>query len=171
MTHSGGVGDKNLLLRSAPTGDFEIRMRVIFTPTNNFQIAGLVLYQDNNDYLMLGRSHCDTSVPACVGDGIYFHRVEEGSFVGSNFTTSTTTQGEVYLRVIREDTTYSGFYSEDGTSWTLIGRHTPSGGILLSRVGLTAAQGTPEIPADFNCFRLDANYRKEVFLPLVVKNY
>ena len=169
MTHSGGVGDKNLLLRSVPTGDFEIRTRVIFTPTNNFQIAGLVLYQ-GNDYLMLGRAYCDTPPPTCVGNGIYFNRVEGGSFVGSNFATSTTTQGEVYLRVIREGTTYSGFYSEDGTSWTLIGRHTPSGAIPLSRVGLTAAQGTPEIPADFNCFRLDANYRK-VFLPLVVKNY
>lgn len=171
MTHSGGVGDKNLLLRNLPTGDFEIRTRVTFRPTNNFQIAGLVLYQDNNNYLMLGRAYCDTPPPTCVGNGIYFHRVEGGSSIGSNFATPTTTQGEVYLRVVREGTTYSGFYSEDGTSWTLIGTHTPSDAILLSRVGLTAAQGTPEIPADFNCFRLDANHPKLFFLPLVVKNY
>ncbi len=170
MTHSGGVGDKNLLLRSAPPANFEMRTRVTFRPTNNFQIAGLVLYQDNNNYLMLGPAYCDTPPPTCVGNGIYFHRVEGGSFVGSNFATPTTTQGEVYLRVVRKGTTYSGFYSEDGTSWTLIGRHTLSDAILLSRVGLTAAQGTPEIPADFNCFRLDANYSK-VFFPLVVQNH
>lgn len=170
MTHSGGVGDKNLLLQSAPTGEFEIQTRVIFTPANNFQIAGLVLYQDNDNYLMLGRAYCDAPPPACVGNGIYFDHVEGGSFIGSNFATSTTAQSEAYLRVVRQGTAYSGYYSEDGISWALIGTHTPNGAIVLSRLGLTAAQGAPEIPADFDFFRLDADYEK-VFLPVVLKNY
>ncbi len=170
MTHSGRVGDKNLLLQNTPTGDFEISTRVIFTPTNNFHIAGLVLYQDTNNYLILGRAYCNVAPPACRGNAIYFDRVEGRSFVGSNFATSTTSQGEAYLRVVREGITYSGYYSEDGTSWTLIGRHTPSSAIVLSKVGLNAAQGAPEIPAEFDFFRLSANYRK-VFLPVMVKNY
>lgn len=172
LTHWGGIGERNLLLQSAPTGDFEIGTRLIFTPTNNFQIAGVVLYQDNENYLVLGRAYCDAPPPTCVGNGIYFDRVEGGSFVGSNFVTSTTAQGEAYLRVVREGGTYSGYYSEDSVSWTLIGSHTASGGVVLSGVGLTAAQDLEalEVPADFDFFEVAANYQK-VFLPVVLKNY
>jgi len=146
MTDSGYVGDKNLLFQGAPTGDFEIRARVIFTPTSNFQIAGLVLYQNSGNYLLLGRAYCDAAPPGCAGNAIYFDRVESGNFVGSNFVTPTTRQGEANLRVVRQGTTYSGYYSEDGTDWTLIGRHTPSATIALSKIGLTTAQGATMPP-------------------------
>jgi len=166
-TNPGSVGDKNLLIQSAPTGDFEIDTHLIFTPTHNYQIAGLVLYQDNDNYLMFGRAYCDW----CGGNGIYFDHLEGGSFVGSNFATFPTSQGEAYLRVIRTGNTYTGYYSEDDANWMLIGRHTLGEGISLSRFGLTTAQDIEDIkvPADFDFFELAENCR--VFLPMVVKNY
>jgi len=154
MTHSGAAGQKNLLFQNALTQDFELRTRVTFAPTSNYQIAGLVIYQDTNNYLMLGRAYCDAVPPTCLGNAIYFERIEGGAAVGGNFATSTASQDEVYLRIVRRDTTYSGYYSEDGDSWTLVGNHISSGATELSRVGLTAAQDLDDmrIPADFDFF-------------------
>jgi beta-xylosidase len=154
MTHPGRVGEKNLFEMWAPTGDFEIRTRLLFTPTSDFQVAGLVVSETRRNYLMLGRAHCDVPPPSCVGSGIYFERVEADQSLGSNFATSTTGQEEVYLRVVRQSSTYSGYYSEDGVNWTLVGSHTPS--LELSMVGITAAQDFADIgiPADFDYFEV-----------------
>jgi beta-xylosidase len=169
MTHAGAVGTENLLVQTAPHGDFEISTRAVFTPTSNFQIAGLALYQDVNNYMMLGRAYCNSAPPACVGNGIYFDYVEGGTFTGVNFATTTARQGEAHLRVVREDTAYSGYYSEDGVGWKLIGRHTPSNAVALSMVGVTAAQGTPAIAADFDMFQLSTGFY--VFAPLALRNH
>jgi beta-xylosidase len=167
MTHAGVVGDENLLVQAPPVGSFGITTRVVFTPTSNFQIAGLVIRQDADNTMLLGRAYCDLTPPVCVGNGIYFDYVEAGSFV-ENFSTATNWQGEAYLRVVREGGTYSGYYSENSAHWVLVGRHTPTGTFAPSVIGVTAAQGLPAIPADFDYFRLDANYHD--FLPLVLRN-
>ncbi len=176
-TQQGGLlgpgGDaKNLLVRDAPVGGFEIETRVFFTPTENFQIAGLLVYQDDDNFLMLGRAYCGF-VPPCVGNGIYFDHEEQGNFVGSNYAMTTTLLGEAYLRIVRHGTVYTGYVSENGTNWTLVGAHTVVSGLVPSKVGLAAEpsyQDVTEIPADFDYLRLDDNsYR--VLLPLMLRNY
>jgi len=177
-TQQGGLlgpgGDaKNLLVRDAPPGDFEIQTRVFFTPTENFQIAGLLVYRDDDNFLMLGRAYCGAAPPVCVGNGIYFDHEEQGNLVGSNYAMTTTVLGEAYLRIVRHETVYTGYVSENGTDWTLVGAHTVVSGLVPSEVGLAAEdgdQGATEIPADFDFFQLDDNsYR--VLLPLVLRNY
>jgi beta-xylosidase len=157
MTHNGPVGAKNLLLQTAPRGDYAFTTRLSFWPTQNYQFAGLVLWQDADNYLMLGRAYCDSPPPVCVGNGIYFDHIEADTYVGDNFSTSTIGQAEAYLRVIRRGSSYSGYYSEDGLNWTSIGSHTPSAGIELSSIGLTAAQDQHDIqiPADFDFFHME----------------
>ncbi len=139
-----------------PVGDFEVRTRVLFEPTLNYQSAGLVFWQDADHYLSFDRAYCDAEPPACVGNGIYFDLIEGGSSVGDNFSTTTSSQNEAYLRMVRQGLTYTGYYSEDGVNWTLIGSHTPSGSVAPWGVGLTAGADLQDtcIPADFDFFEL-----------------
>ncbi|UCC76049.1 MAG: hypothetical protein JSW37_11095, partial [Anaerolineales bacterium] len=149
--HSGPVGEKNLLLWNPPPGDLTIETRVEFRPTRNYQIAGVVLFEDAWNYLLLGRAYCDSPPPTCAGNAIYFDRVEGGDLVGGAFTTATTEQGEAYLRVVREGTTYSGYYSGDGNQWVLIGQHNPGHTLRLSGIGIATGQdlGGADLYADF----------------------
>ena len=159
----------NLLVQNAPVGDYEILTRVIFTPTENFQIASLLAYQDDNNSLALGRAYCDVPPPTCVGNGIYFDRVEGGSLVGSNFAMTTTVQGDAYLRMLRHGNVYTGYVSTDGTNWILVGVHTVT--ITPTQIGFKAsnqAQGATEIPADFDFFTLIDNSQR-LYLPLILK--
>jgi hypothetical protein len=160
----------NLLVQDMPLGDYEIQTRVFFTPTQDFQFAGLLVYLDDANFLQLGRVYCGTTPPACVGNGIYFDRVEGGAFVGGNFGLTTAAQGEAYLKLSRHGNDYTGYVSPDGTSWTLLGTHTIA--FTPTRIGLKASnqvQGASEIPADFDFFTLiDNTYR--LFLPLVLNN-
>jgi basic membrane protein A len=156
MTDDEGVGQENVLVQDAPTGNFTVTTRVMFTPTNNYQIAGLALFQDSQNYLMLGRAHCAITQPACVGNGIYFDYVEAGTRVGGNYAMTTTLQGEAFLRVVQDGGTYTGYYSDNGSTWTLVGSHTPTDTVQLSQLGVTAAQDLASIgiPADFDLFQV-----------------
>jgi len=149
------VSGQNLLLQPAPAGDLLAATRVLFTPTHNFQIASLVLYQDPDNYLQLGRAYCDPGFPVCVGNGIYFDLVENGLGVGSNFATHPGNPGEAFLRLVREGERYWAFFSDDGSTWRLIGVHTPGTAFVPSAMGLTAAQDYDNIgvPADFDYFK------------------
>jgi beta-xylosidase len=158
----GGLGpannNKNLLIHDAPVGDFEIETHVYFTPTENFQFAGLLLYDDDDNYMMLGRAYCAAPSPICEGNGIYFDHEELGNVVGSNYVMTTTLLGEAYLGIIRDGSVYTGYVSENGTDWTMVGAHTAVSGMVPSYVGLIVAdgnQGATQIPAKFDYFRLD----------------
>ena len=142
----------NILVRDAPTGDFEISTSLQFAPASNYQVAGLIVFQDQSNALQFGRAFCD--VPgACVGDGIYFDNFENGSVTGSNYRTAY--RGEVlYLRLQRTGNAYSGYFSENGEQWTKIGEHVRD--FSQARVGLIAAQAPTPIPALFDYFTVNA---------------
>ena len=143
---------KNVLLRNGPSGNFEIAAFVRCTPTSNFQLAGLVVYQDESNHLQFGRAFCDRP-GTCVGNGVCFDNVVSGEGTGSSYGTSTASQSQAYLRLRREGSTYTAYYSEDGANWTVIGQHTNS--LTPSRVGLIAAQAVQaETTADFDYFSI-----------------
>ena len=151
LTTTGSIGSRNLAIQNAPNGDYTVQTRLLFTPTGNYQIAGIAVYKDSANYLMLGRGYCNLAPPLCRGNGIYFDHIEANTGVGSNFAMSTKT-GEAYLRIVKRGNTYTAYYSENGSAWTLVGAHTV--GVALPGVGLTAAQdvSNTQIPADFDYF-------------------
>ena len=142
----------NILLREAPTGNFEITTSVQFTPTSDFQFAGLVVLQDPKNVLQFGHAFCDV-VNACVGDGIYFDDFENGSVSGTNY--AAPFHGKlIYLRLKRQGNTYTAYYSEDGENWIKLGEH--SRDFSQVRVGLVADQASTGIPAVFDYFTMNA---------------
>lgn len=159
----------NLLVQNAPLGDYEIETRVLFTPTENFQFASLMAYQADDTVLLLGRAYCNVGPPACVGNGIYFDHVENGSPIGSNYAMTITVQDEAYLRMVRSGDVFSGYVSIDGANWILVGAHTVN--FTPTEIGLRASNQIPgpgEIPADFDYFTLVDNSNM-VYLPAVLK--
>jgi Beta xylosidase C-terminal Concanavalin A-like domain len=148
--------NENRLVRNAPARNFEMRTRFFFAPTENFQFAGLYVYGDEDNFLKLGRAYCSAAPPTCVGNGIYFDRVEGGSGVGSNYAMATTVTNEAYLRIVRTGAEWTAYVSENGTTWTLVGTHTI--GFTPTKIGLIASnqgQDVGEIPADFDFFVLE----------------
>jgi len=159
-THAGSLlydndNARNLLLQDAPDGEFMIETHVMFTPLNNFQIAGLLIYLDDNHFLMLGRAYCDVTANGCVGNAIYFD-YEEG-LLTLNHVLSTSQMNEAYLRVVREGTRYTGYYSIDGQTWQEVGSfRTFSLNTSAVRVGLVACGDTDSgsVAALFGYFAL-----------------
>ena len=149
-------GDAPLLLRPAPDGDFEIRTRLDFAPTANFHFAGLLIYQDDDHFVALGRAFCGI-VPPCVGDGVYLDN-DEALQAGDARTIAQAglPQGEtVWLRLVRQGSTYTGYWSSDGGTWTLVGSTT--GGFSPEQVGLmatTSASGAAPASAAFDVFQV-----------------
>ena len=149
-------GDAPLLIRAAPGGDFELRTLVDFHPTQNFQFAGLVVYQDDDHFVALGRAFCGI-VPPCVGDGVYLDN-DEAMIAG---VVNTLAAGNlpptepIWLRLIRQGSSYSGSWSLDGEAWMPVGstvaNFDPTGVGLMAT---TSAGGAPPATAGFDIFEI-----------------
>lgn len=144
---------KNLLLRPAPEGNYELETKVNFTPEGNFQIAALVIYESGPNFVQFGRAFCG---PCPAKDGFYFDLFVDGKFGGENFATPITGTDTVSLRLRREGSSYTGYASLDGTNWQVIGTHQSP--MTAGFVGLTAAQATDTEPgpAQFDYFTITA---------------
>jgi beta-xylosidase len=160
----------NILVQAMPPGEYQIEARVLFTPTENFQLAGLVVYLDDGNFLSLGRGYCDSTLPACAGNAIYFDRIEDSAIVGSNYPLTTTLPAATYLRLARVGDTYTASASIDGVTWTQLGSHAIT--FAPTAIGLRASNqmsgAAAEIPADFDYFILiDSSHH--LFLPALTK--
>lgn len=148
---------RNVLLRDAAWAgdDYDVATVVRFTPSSNFQFAGLILTGPNpdGDRLQFGRSFCDDD-GVCVGDGLYFDRVKDGSLVGDNYAKKLPADtGEVVLSFSVRPNEVSAWYSvDDGETWADLGAHPRDPG--YTRIGLIAHQATTPITASFREFAI-----------------
>ena len=151
----GGTPPENLLLRPASTGDFNLGTYLRFSPHNNFEIAGLVVLFDDHSVLQFGRGFCytDGTSPACIGDGLYFDDIQNGSPVGGNFATPSILGLDYLLRLQRQGNTYTASYIDSNSSSGVLGSHTVDKTPVS--IGLIAAQSTVAQPyADFDYFEV-----------------
>ncbi len=138
---------QNVLLRPAPDADYEVTTAVSFRPTSNFQFAGLVAAPRGGQtvtLLQLGRAYCDPlAIPGiCVGDGVYFDKIEDGETVNSIVSEISTDTEVLYLRLLADGDSYSGYFSEDGEIWTPVGNQVAS--YIDTDIGLIAHQAYEE---------------------------
>lgn len=154
------------LLQPMPIGDFLIETYLDFLPTTNFQGAGLIVFLDNENLISVLRAYCDTSV--CVGNGIYFDHVKAGIFMGSNYASTVSNPNAIWLQLAKSGNTFQARYSENGIDWTYMGQHTID--FTPDAIGLDVhnAGVGPEIPADFDYFKL-IDGTIHTYLPLLAK--
>ncbi len=132
----GATLPSNMLVRPAPSGDFEMKVWLRFSPVRNFELAGAVVVFDEASVLQFGRGFCEVpgGSAGCIGDGLYFDNIQDGSTVGGNFATQSLLGVDYLLRLQRQGNTYSAAYSTDGCDAGFRSAAIPSIG-RLSRSG------------------------------------
>ena len=150
----GQVSDetiRNLLLRQAPMGNFQIETKVTFRPVADYQFAGLIVYESAPNIIQAGRAFCAPS-EVCVGEGLYVDYYNSGNFVTPNFA-AVYTDSETYLRLLRQGDTYTFQSSANGSEWILRGGTVSTMNPL--QIGLVAGQNTVgPISAQFDYFEV-----------------
>ena len=150
----GQVSDetiRNLLLRQAPTGNFQVETKVTFRPVSDYQFAGLIIHESAPNIIQAGRAFCAPS-EVCVGEGLYVDYYNNGNFVTPNFAAAYT-DSDTYLRLVRQGDTYTFQSSSNGSEWILRGGTVSPMNPL--QIGLVAGQNTVGlIPALFDYFEV-----------------
>ena len=126
----------NLLLRSAPQGNFQITTQIMFRPTRNYQFAGLIIYEDNSNFIQAGRAYCSSI--GCPGAGLYMNYYKDGQLVQPDFAQPFGDIDPLLLRLSRKEQTYTFEASTDGKVWFIIGSHTSDMSPL--QIGLVTGQ-------------------------------
>ncbi|MEU9886238.1 ThuA domain-containing protein [Sphaerisporangium sp. NPDC051011] len=127
-------GPKNFILQTPPSGDWTVETKVDASAFNEaYQQAGLMAYTGDGDYVKLDY----------VADGATARRLELRSEVGNAVQNpqpqlTDLTQGVWWLRLTKTGTTYRGFASSNGTTWTEIGTGVANTAIGDAKVGLFA---------------------------------
>jgi hypothetical protein len=153
----GEGGNAPLLLVPAPDDDFELRARLDFRPTEDFQFSGLLVYQDDDNFVALGRAYCGITT-TCPGDGVYLDS-DQAFLTGAweSISRGGLPFGPIWLRLVRQGTTYTGFWSIDADVWTEVGSYTAD--LTPASVGLLAANaaaGAPSASGHFDLFQVMA---------------
>jgi beta-xylosidase len=142
----------NLLLRSAPEGNFQIQTQITFRPTRNYQFAGLIIFENDANFIQAGRSYC--SSVGCVGSGLYMDHYKNGKIVKPDFGQTYGEIDPLLLRLTRKEGTYTFEASTDGKVWFIIGSHTSE--LTPLQVGLVTGQRIrgENLPAMFEYFEI-----------------
>ncbi|MBE0682966.1 MAG: hypothetical protein IH589_13725 [Anaerolineales bacterium] len=131
----------NLLLRSAPEGDFMIETAVSALPEDNNQFAGLILYESDKNYIQMGNSFC-SPVNGCTGQGIYIDTYRDGGLMLPRIVNKANLAYAAF-RVIRHGSVYSFYMSSDGKLWYLV--HQTQIALNVFRVGLVTGQNVDDL--------------------------
>jgi hypothetical protein len=141
----------NLLLRPAPSGDFELETWLRFSPYRNFEIAGLVVVFDDHSVLQFGRGFCEvpSAGAGCIGDGLHFDNIQNNASVGGNFATPSYLGVDYLLRLQRQGNNYVASFTPDNAPGGNLGTHAVEKSPVS--IGLIAAQAeTAGNYADFD---------------------
>lgn len=157
------VNERQLLVRKAPEGDFVITTRVLARPKENFLSSGLIILQDDGHVLMYHRGYAYfPNESCCIGNGLYFDNIDTDLGLPEAYyaidpisPTKTSVLDEAYLRLTREGTTYTAYYSEDGDDWTIIGIHEVDWEPVYVGLHTRGDQNTIPVDADFDFFLLE----------------
>jgi beta-xylosidase len=163
ITQSGSLYSgnyHNFLVTNAPPDNYRLTTGVIISPTETFQGASLVVYDDDSNYLKIGRRFANS------GNEVNFRHSREGTLIVNTSTPEATTV--IFLRIIKVDNSYLGYYSIDGNSYKYVGQTD----VVLSdaKIGIISENGpsTLEISADFDFFTIET-YLNHIYLPLVIR--
>ena len=140
----GQATARNILLTGAPEGNWTIETRMIGKPTSRWSQGGLIVYDSDRTYLRLTR---------LFGDGNQIQFTRQIDAVRDHAEVPDTIESPVlYLRIVKQGSQYSGYYSEDGIMYTQVWT-TQTAELAEPKVGLIVCAGTGLV-ADFDYFRI-----------------
>ena len=151
--YTGTDNAQNVMLTPAE-GDFTVTTKLDFIPNGDYQTAGIIVYQDtDNIYGAYKRYHSG------FGGNIFTDFVMNNSSFSEHTTPDANKDATVYLKVVKEGTTFSSFYSYDNETWTPIADPVEMSGLSGDlKIGLYAVDGnrkTGSLPATFEDFTVN----------------
>ena len=152
----------NLVLRDAPDGDFDIRVKVTGNLAQNFESVGLVAYHNNQNAVAIERrSH------SYFGGNVFCLTNFEGSG-NEPYLAEPDPSADAYLRLVRAGTTFTAYYSYDGEEWTQVAEVTNQtvGASEDLQIGLIARAGNNTSLRNISATYTDFTLNGEV-LPFV----
>jgi len=135
---------KNILLETAPTGDWSVVTKLTGKPTANWAQAGLIVYQNDDNWVKMVRLYDNANV-------FQFAKEIAGTFTFQN-TADSIASTTSYLKITKSGTSYSGYYSADGVSYTQAWT-TQTASLSTIKIGLISFAGTG-LNADFDYLRV-----------------
>ncbi len=159
---TGNSGPTNFVLQQAPAGDwsFETRLNTSLLD-EQYQQAGLIAYVDDANYVKLDQLTTNAAGSPVVS--AVEMRGEVADVVqGTQPQANDVPVGDIWLRLAKTGSTFTGAYSLDGTTWVETGGITPlridnavvagSPGLKVGVFTLGAAQ-TERTTVSFDLFR------------------
>ncbi|MGJ7442620.1 ThuA domain-containing protein [Aquipuribacter sp. MA13-6] len=149
---------RNFVLQDLGDGDWTVETRLRATMKHQWQLAGLMAYGDDDNYVKLDIV-ANNAPTAATNLGAELVSERNGVFGnGGNRgldIAETSESGYFYLRLTKEGSTYSGWVSDGGVTWTSLGAPVTNDA-ALTNVGVIAigpAQVEPVV-VDFDFFRV-----------------
>ena len=143
-------------------GDFVVETKVWAVTNANIQSAGILLWKDENNFLRLERAqryHYQEILFVGTIDGVWSMLSPEVSNPGAVLHIPSI--NPTYLRIRRAGKVYSGYYSDDGTSWNFVSNITmviddpiQAGLYVLNRRYPESELGSPSFMASFDYLRI-----------------
>jgi arabinan endo-1,5-alpha-L-arabinosidase len=131
----------NVVLRDAPSRDYDLITRLRFAPEQDYEQAGLLLWAGQDEYVQLTYSH---------QGGRAFLAGLEHQRRGSLELVENTVGNDVFLRISRHGDELTFAYSTDALLWTAIGQPVHST-VAYLKVGVfsSSAGSGRAVPASF----------------------
>ena len=132
---------ENILLETAPAGDFTVIVKLDGKPTANYAHGGIIVYQDDDNYVKVVRLYWDGNVFQLAREtgGVMASQQQATDSIGSTVS---------YLKVVKSGTSYTGYYSADGITYSQVGT-AQTASLSNIKIGFVSMAGTG-LNADFD---------------------
>ncbi|WP_218135895.1 ThuA domain-containing protein [Nonomuraea jiangxiensis] len=134
-------GPKNLILQTAPSGDWTLETKVDASALNEqYQQGGLMVYAGDDDYVKLDFLATNAAGSA-VARTIELRSEVGGTVQNPQPQVNNLTTGVWWLRLKKEGDTFTGSYSPDGETWTELAANGAPAPVRNSAVATGAKAG------------------------------
>lgn len=166
-SHEASNSLKNLFLRDAPDGDFEITTKVTAPIRQNHQQAGLYIWEDEDNYVRLGHVW-DTSTTD--GYSIETAKEEDGTYSKPDNMVAHPETDTIYLKLEKIDDQVTSYYW-NGTEWVQAADPVAISleNIKVGFYGTSTFAG--DINADFDYFTLQSLPKNPTYLQELMDSY
>ncbi|MCC8146417.1 MAG: glycoside hydrolase family 97 catalytic domain-containing protein [Bacteroidales bacterium] len=164
--YPGTASAENIFLTQAKDNNFSFTCKLDFNPQQDYLSAGLIVYLgDDKVFGAYRRYH------SSYGGNVLSIVSQNGSSFSENQISDPLTNQEIYLKITKSGSSFSGFYSTDNENWIQIKNNVTnsslSNGISL-KIGLYAVSGngkTGKIPAVFSNFSYSPDNQSFSLIP------
>lgn len=130
----------NVLLRTAPQGDYILETSLLFEADESDQFAGIIAAESNQNFVQVGIGYCPITV-GCVEHGLYVDIYQNGNLTLPRSMAKVSLDA-LFIRLVFQANTLTVFTSHDGYSWFRMVEKELT--MNIQQIGLISAQNNSE---------------------------